>query len=338
MVVLLNHQDGVWELPGGKMQYPCLPRKNLIINPSFRYWQRYNGGATVGGTGWSGYFADHWVGWTGTGCYGTFTRSAVTPSSFEAHPYLVRSPPYMLTWAQNTVPAGTWPYMGQRVENVYNFAGKTFTVSFWACVASGSTLLELWPYQIFGAGNVANASPNHRDLTVTTTWQRFELTFTFASTSGKTLSTGHYVVPYLYVPPETVGFTLYTWGWQMEPGDVATIHEDPHPTTDLRDCQRYYWKTYSPDTAPGTVTHVGAEYYKGYGGAEHWITFPREMQWTPTITAYAPNGTPGWWEAGGGTQNIYVYYTSPRGVTINVGAYSGIYSGHVVAVAENTSF
>lgn len=98
----------------------------------------------------------------------------------------------------------------------------------------------------------------------------------------------------------TNGATFYITGVQLEKGSVATPFEFRSVGQELALCQRYYEKSYSLDTAPGTNTAVGfiavgtpfsavsnsAGYYVG---ARYLVT----KRAAPTVTIYSRPGTAG---------------------------------------------
>ena len=97
----------------------------------------------------------------------------------------------------------------------------------------------------------------------------------------------------------TTNATFDITGVQFEVGDTATEFEHRPYQTDLRDCQRYYAKSYTDGTALQTATSVGAICSTCYSsiayasaGTGFW---PVQMRTTPTVTIYSTHtgGTAG---------------------------------------------
>ena len=88
----------------------------------------------------------------------------------------------------------------------------------------------------------------------------------------------------------TSGATFYITGVQLEAGSVATPFERIDYGRQLMQCQRYYSKSYAPETAPATATGINAivwltETTSSY--TNRFITLPVTMRSAPTITAYS---------------------------------------------------
>ena len=94
----------------------------------------------------------------------------------------------------------------------------------------------------------------------------------------------------------TNGATFYITGVQLEAGSVASPFERVDYGRELIMCQRYYLKSYSVGTAPGTNTSTGARSFYATatsGETSGSIVFPVAMRANPTITFYTPAGTSG---------------------------------------------
>lgn len=136
----------------------------------------------------------------------------------------------------------------------------------------------------------------------------------------------------------TSGATLQITGVQLEEGTVATPFEHRPIGVELGLCQRYYYKSYNIDVAPGTATSTGAHWNVTVAGTG-WVTFqfPVSMRATPTCTAYHVNGTAGqlYNQYNGAYTATSVQAVGQSGVTISGGtpANQGN-TGHITAVAE----
>lgn len=96
----------------------------------------------------------------------------------------------------------------------------------------------------------------------------------------------------------TVGNTFYLTGVQLEVGTQATTFDYRSIGTELALCQRYYSKSYSLGTVPGTSydsSYAVPAFFIGTGnfGFVCGRPFAVAMRTAPTITIYAANGTAG---------------------------------------------
>jgi hypothetical protein len=88
-------------------------------------------------------------------------------------------------------------------------------------------------------------------------------------------------------------------GVQLEAGTTASDFEFLPYDVNLMRCQRYYEKSYSYATAPGTNTYVGATRFNGSTDASSnmvvCIEYATQKRTSPTQTYYTPSGTSGSW-------------------------------------------
>jgi len=226
--------------------------------------------------------------------------------------------------ADASLGAAQYVYFRQAIEG-FNFAdcefgtanAKTVTVSFW--VKSNIT-------GTFG-GNIASTSHNRSyafayTINSADTWEYKTATIP-GDTSGtwnKTNSIGAYLhfclasgATYLqstgswaagtYIGPTgqtnlmaTTANTFNITGVQLERGSVATSFDYRSFGTELGLCQRYYYKSYSTGTLPGTSTAAGGWFSQNYAANAICIINARwivEMRNAPTVTTYSLNGTSG---------------------------------------------
>ena len=208
--------------------------KNRIINGKFDVWQR---GTSISLTASSNIFtADRWqafiVGTTCTASRQTFTPGAAPVAGYESE-YFHR----IATGASTT-----YYELQQRIEDVRTLAGQTATYSFWA-KASNAHTAAVYINQNFGVSGSANVGTASQNISLTTSWQRFSLTFTIPSISGKTVGASSYINPFIYYVSGTVANTnIDIWGVQLEQGSTATAFQTATGTIqgELAACQRYY--------------------------------------------------------------------------------------------------
>lgn len=216
--------------------------RNRIINGSFDVWQRgtsFSRSNTVGG-----YTADRWALYTdGTGSAVTVSRQAFSPGIFSTigveASYFVRI---------NRTAAGTgntYTNFQQPIEDVRTFAGQTATLSFWAKADTNRTL-SVYVTQDFGTGGSSPVSTSTTNFAVTSSWQRFSVTVSLPSVSGKTISATDSKLYVFFMCGNAANSSFDLWGIQFEAGSIVTPFEiEPFETT-LRKCQRYYetgWAT-----------------------------------------------------------------------------------------------
>ena len=174
----------------------------------------------------------------------------------------------------------------QPVESVRVLAGQTATYSFWARASSGTPKIALEIEQGFGSGGSPSATVDTyvAQVTLSTSWQRYSVTMSVPSISGKTIGTGSSLKIVLDLPQNTT-WSLDTWGWQVEAGSVATPFTTATGTIqgELAACQRYYYR------------NTGGLIYSQYGQGPAYnsttgqaqIVLPVCMRVTPTSIDYA---------------------------------------------------
>ena len=79
---------------------------------------------------------------------------------------------------------------------------------------------------------------------------------------------------------------LYITGLQIEVGDTATTFEHKRFSDELRDCQRYFQKSYNYDDAVGSSGVQGWFQWRRDGGNRPHIPMMTSMRSTPTFVAY----------------------------------------------------
>jgi hypothetical protein len=144
----------------------------------------------------------------------------------------------------------------QKIEDVRTFAGQTITISFWAKAASGTPKVVVETEQFFGTGGSpsANVTSYAGQVTLSTSWNRYSVSLTVPSISGKTIGTTantSFIELNLWTSAGTdfnartgsLGIqstTIDFWGVQVEKGTTATPFEYRPIGTELALCQRYY--------------------------------------------------------------------------------------------------
>ena len=234
----------------------------------------------------------------------------------------------------------------QRVEDVRAVPAGSITVSFWAKGTAPSGDLNVWFVQNFGNGGSADVDGTPQTVTLTSSWQRFSLQFTIASTSGKTIGTSSYFQIQIgqHSNTGTTAWELDITGVQLEVGEKATPFEHRSFGDELARCQRYYQKSYDYNTTPGTNTSTGRVFTscRHTGTSADYcstVMFPVTMRATPGNTYYSQTGTVGVWTSNAGSPTIGVNSISqngfaPYGADSSSAGTAGFLYGHYTANAE----
>ena len=265
---------GTWQLSGVSVN-ENIAGKNLVINGGMDIWQRGTSFANLYNT----YTADRWQNYSGvTG----ITLSQVA-SGLTGFSYALRSQRNSGGTSTGTM------YVGQSLESVNSipFAGKTATFSFYARCGSnfsptGSQITATLQYGTGTDNNIYSGFTGGTAIvtaatTLTTSWQRFTYTATFASTSTQI---GFY---FSSVPTGTAGANDYfdITGVQLEIAPQATPFSRAGGSIggELALCQRYYWQVGAGVLGPAVAISTSNLY--GY------VYTPVSMRLSPpTVTAY----------------------------------------------------
>ena len=271
--------------------------KNAIINGDFGVWQR---GTSFASPASAAFTSDRWsVVYDGTGATRTISQQTFTPGTAPVAGYEGR---YFYRFAQSVAgTGGSYNLFQNRMEQVQTFAGQTVTISFWGKAAASTTIVKLNLEQDFGSGGSPSAAVStdiaSTNFTLTTSWQRFSVTTTVPSISGKTIgtTTPGYLGLRVWIPVNST-FTIDIWGVQVEAGSVATAFQTATGTLqgELAACQRYYQKSYGQGVAPATAATTSGLVFvnnaaqnclntDGYG----YIKLPTVMRTSPTVTTYS---------------------------------------------------
>lgn len=229
--------------------------RNLIINGEFRWWQRaITGTPAVPGT----YLADRFKSFSdGTG------TSAVSQQAFAVGSGLTQGEPrYHLRHLRSVAAAASNTLVAQYIEDGTRMtAGKQIAFSFWAKAAVNKTF-TMGITQDFGTGGSPSAGVAvTQNISVTTAWARYTFTTTLGTLSGKTFGTNDdtsLIVSVQELTPFTT-FTFDTWGWQVELGGIVSDFQIMPPDESLKRCQRFFEKSWDPDTVAATTLTNGQQ-------------------------------------------------------------------------------
>lgn len=275
--------------------------KNYIINGKFDIWQRGTTQTT------SGYGSDdRWFN-QNTGSTKTTSRQTFTVGQTD----VPENPTYFSrTVATSVAAAGNFVLKYQYIEDVTLSSGKTFTLSFYA-KADASKNIAIEGIQNFGTGGSPSApvySIVVTTLTLNTNWQKFTVTITFPSVSGKILGTSNddnFAIAFWFDAGSTFNARTNTLGQQsgtfdianvqLEEGSIATNFEYRPIGAELSLCQRYYEKSFPQATAPAqnVGSSAGSHLFPQVVAASTTMAVPGvrfsvTKRTSPTITFFNP--------------------------------------------------
>lgn len=253
-------------------------RRNLFINGAMTIAQR---GTSEGPSSLNGVLAlDRWYvnssGGTKTISQQTFTVGQTDVPGFPKNYVRLE----VTTGDNNTG-------IHQRVEDVTSIAGKTVTVSFWAkgTNPTGGSFVSSW-IQVFGSGGSSSVETEAKSgIVLTSSWQKFTITFTVPSVVGKTIGAGSYTwVELLRQPATDTGTGAWTADIalaQLEVGSTATEFEYRSFGEELALCQRYYYMT--ADGSAQDESGLGISYGHSDTESRFVVNFPVTMRTTPSL-------------------------------------------------------
>ncbi|WP_081955329.1 carbohydrate binding domain-containing protein [Pseudomonas lutea] len=254
-----------------------LMTKNFLINGNFDIWQR-GVSQTVAGFG----SADRWnMGHSG----GSKT------ASLQEFPFgsLV---PLARFFCRHVVVGGSaaadFTIMSQAIEDLQRYSSGQYTVSFWA-KADAARSISIEVVQSFGTGGSPSSAVTgigSTKIAVTTTWNKYSVTVTLPSISGKTLGTNGDATLVLNVwysggtgnnsRTGSLGVQSGTFDIaqiQLEKGAHATAFQVQNYSDIVLQCQRYY--------QAGSITFAG---YSTTGVANAFtVKLPVVMRVVPSI-------------------------------------------------------
>jgi len=253
---LWDESDDALRLVGADLvPASAMSNRNACLNPDMKINQR-NGGASGGPN--AGYVLDQW-GLEASGGTRNYNVGAFTLGAHASDGYA--SPNYGSFVLSSMSTVGGYARLSQKIEDVRTLAEQAVTLSFWAKADSGTPSISCELCQNFGTGG----SPSGRvdldlgQVTLSTSWQRFSVTGTLASLTGKTLGTDantSNLQVYLWLSAGSThnartgslgaqNNTFDIWGVQVERGSNATPLEVRSHAEELARCQRYYFRNTS---------------------------------------------------------------------------------------------
>ena len=253
--------------------------KNKVINGDFGIWQR--GTSLTYTSSGLNYLPDRFFSWTIGTLNVTVSQQTFSPGTAPVSGYEGQ---YFLRNAVTSLSGQSIQAVGQRIEDVRTLAGQTATFSFWA-KADASRTYTTRLLQNFGSGGSSEVPITGGSHSVTTSWQRFSVTVSIPSISGKTIGTSSYLQLLLDGPANTAN-TLDTWGWQLEAGSSVTTFQTATGSIqgELAASQRYYYRAADASSSFGTV---GMGMASSTTASAIWTQFPVSMRVKPTSVDFS---------------------------------------------------
>lgn len=267
----INDTNGTLNLVGQTNNFYA--GKNRIINGDFQIWQR---GSSF--TGFSIYTADRWFHtYDNNPTSATVSRQSFTPGTAPVAGYEGQ---YFIRMGVTTAGTATSQFLYQKVEDVRTLAGQSVTYSFWAKADSARTA-GVYSYQNFGSGGSADVSGSTTNFSVTTSWQRFSMSVTMGSMTGKTIGTNSFM-GFVMTMPAANGVAIDFWGAQLEAGSTATAFETATGSIqgELAACRYYYRRNVATGNVYGSVLGFSVIASGTTGATATWIEGP--MRAIPT--------------------------------------------------------
>lgn len=245
--------------------------QNAIINSDFGIWQRGTSASFN-----NQYLADRWAQGFATAIQtGTISRQTFSAGELSVPSY--GSPEFFIRLNCTNNNGSTLSLLEQAIEDVRKFAGQTATFSFYA-KASSSVTFQTQIFQIFGSGGSGSVTVSTESFSLDTAWQRYSITFSVPSISGKTIGANSHLLTRFIMPLSA--YTIDIWGVQLEAGPVATPFQlagGGSRATELALCQRYYYRTEAGGSRRIAVGHT-----RTTTQASLFINFPVTMRTNPT--------------------------------------------------------
>ena len=290
-----------------------LSNRNLIINGAMQVAQR----GTSFSSGSAIYTVDRWEIYAGANPGVVDTTRIQFDASDDM--LVVHGFNYYLNTVYSTGVGGSAydnKHFRINQENAYFYAGKTFTISFWA---KSDANRKLGLQTRLNAGAVEDTTyksvMNDTGWQLSTAWQYFTHTFTVpnlvtTSASIESSSASFYIT----VDPSSTGATYDLTGVQLEVG-TATPFEHRSYSDQLQACQRYYYK----------VANTSSAYYgTGYSDTNVMMiqSLPTVMRADPTVGYTSIGGSGTFAGDYSRADRITIYITDTNGAASIYGAYA----------------
>ncbi len=253
---------------------------NGVINGNFQFWQR---ALAFVWSGAGGYKADRWA---------EVTSGATPTGSLVRVSTVTHNSQYAMQMNITANTSVTAAYLRQQIENYYEFANSSVTLTAWVNSNTGTTIA------IKDSLGTTSSSAH----TGNSTWQQLSVTrYISTTTTSLEIQIGNQASPAISVQ--------YFDGVMMVPGDTPINYVPRSWQQELALCQRYYEKSYAVDVPPGTSTSLNWTFTAVAIGATDLrtgtITYRVTKRIVPSVTLWTSGGTVNQWQwfsnVGGGT-------------------------------------
>ena len=225
----------------------------------------------------------------------TFTTGTAPVAGYEARNFLRG----ITAAGANT---NTYAIFSQNIEDVRTLAGQVTTVSFWAKAASGTPKMAVETEQQFGSGGSPSSTVTTYggQVTLSTSWTRYSVTFTVPSISGKTIGTtanSSALTLNLWTSAGSdfnartgsMGLqnnTFDIWGVQVEGANTASPFQTATGTKqgELAACQRYYFRATADTSA---FAHFSLGFASSTTSSQQDLKLPVTMRIEPSSVDYS---------------------------------------------------
>jgi hypothetical protein len=292
--------------------------KNKLINGDYRFAQRGTSVAVASGA--SVYTLDRWL--------GSCTGSSMTVSRVDTGVAADRSRYVLSANVVSVAGSANLALLMQRIEDVRTYAGRTVTVSFSATSSVNNKKIGVSLDQNFGSGgSPSTAVPGvGQAVTLSTSMQRFSLTFNVPSLAGKTIGNASDFLALNFWLDAGSSFDLrsgasgqlsalvYIDQVQIEAGPVATDFEVRPYGTELTLCQRYFEKSFAPATNPAAGVQCNQRPAAAWSSSSARAHYPFKVtkRTSPALTFYAPV------DGGSGAQGVIYSYSGAVWAAVSV--------------------
>jgi hypothetical protein len=315
---------------------------NPVLNSAFQVWQRGTSISVAAST--NTYTSDRWMLSPTTSDYTVARQNTSDTTNLPFIQYCNRV-------QRNAGQTGTTAnYFAQSLETINSipYSGKTVTLSFYARsganFSGGSNLLGA--FLVSGTGTDQNiitaytgsATVATSNVTLTTTWQRFTISGTVA-TSATELA-----MYFSYTPVGTAGANDYyeVTGVQIDVGSVALPFRTNGGTIqgELAACQRYA-RNIAGTT--GLFSPMATGFCFDTTNAFIFVPLPGDMRTTPTLSSVTSAAANFQLERAGTLNNLTGLSLSGSATASNRGVYltavvaSGLTGGQFVVLRNNNS-
>jgi hypothetical protein len=342
--------------------------KNLIINGAMQVAQRGTSVTSVSDSETYRTIDRFKFSSNGAGPAFTESQSSTAPDGFS-YSFKVDC-----TTADTSLDADAYIIVGQGFEgqNLQHLkkgtsSAESVTVSFWVRSSKTGTYIceftdddnsriitetytilsaDTWEYKtITFAGDTTGSFDNDAERSLSLNfWLAAGSNFTsgtYSSGSWSSINNANRVSSSMVNIADSTSNDWYITGIQLEVGEQATPFEHRSYGDELARCQRYYFKTFDPSTAPAqNVNTANVVFVGGNTGSstqqKGFFSFPVQMRANPTLITYNPYALNSSWRVPSTSTDVTPTVAGSRqsvDVTINSSSYSSAH-GHLTADAE----